>query len=278
MSCDPSDSGCLPGPGQCGLAKDVVEGEVEEGRAKPGQFPFTAIIGRRRQLRKKLKCLSAEANDPDCRNPYEIRYRWQCGGVLINQWYVLSDAHCFSRKLKGEEELVVRLGAYLIDDEEDDCTGPDCWLTQDFIVDESLVVAHPDYETNRKGAINDIALLPLPRQARLTQGVAVACVPVDPVLTAAQLGLPDIGEALEGRVGHMVGWGYASEEERLDGDKGYINKVATHLQKNALVPIVSDTECVRVFEEISPGFTIPSSQFCAGEGEVGKGGCSVSII
>ena len=63
-SCEPSMGSCLPGPGRCGLeereTQRIVGGEV----TKPGEFPFTAILGRKRRLRVPGK-----------------------GSTLVNMWF-----------------------------------------------------------------------------------------------------------------------------------------------------------------------------------------------
>ncbi|XP_036393847.1 trypsin-like [Megalops cyprinoides] len=102
-------------------------------------------------------------NGYDCRphsQPWQVYLtysggnRW-CGGSLINQWWVLSAAHC----AKPASQLEVHLGEH--DTYREEGTEQRFWV--------SKVISHPYY--NPQNLDNDIMLIKLARPAQYTQYV-----------------------------------------------------------------------------------------------------------
>lgn len=99
---------------------------------------------------------------------------------------------------------------------------------------------------------NDIALLKLHGQAELKDGVCLVCLPARGVNHAA------------GKRCTVTGYGYM-------GEAGPIPLRV----REAEIPIVSDTECLRKVNAVTEKiFILPASSFCAG-GEEGNDACQV---
>ena len=186
-SCDPAKGSCLPELGSCGKAgreQRIVGGKD----ALPGEFPFTALLGRKGKRR-------AGGVSVDVRV-------FTCGGTLINLRYVVTAAHCHHRTLRRKQISLVRLGEYEVTDHNrPDCAGDFCLEDpQDFDIEPEDVILHPDYGRERQGqitnTINDIALIRLPRTASVNLAVRVVCLPIHPKIAAAQLNVPNIDEGL----------------------------------------------------------------------------------
>ena len=200
-SCDLSDGSCLPASGACGLSggeQRIVGGED----TIPGEFPYTALLGK---TRKEIYHGTGQSYDVNI---------WVCGGTLINRRYVVTAGHCQDTR-PGKHISVVRLGEYQVTDSKQlDCVGPgDCLPEpQDFSIQAEDITVHPQYENTRTGAIFDIALIRLPRLVNLNSGVSVVCLPIDAAIAAAQLNVPDIREGLAGFYTTVVGWGYTEAD------------------------------------------------------------------
>ena len=261
-SCDPANGSCLPGPGRCGLAgtEERVGFSVGGKDTKPGEFPFTALLGR------KLKGGNLFRGST-------YGYLFTCGGTLINLRYVVTGAHCHHPTKQRSQINMVRLGEYEVTDHRRrDCTVEFCLEDlQEFSIRPEDVTRHPDFKDQPGGApINDIALIRLPKLASENLGVRVACLPIDPVVAARGLNVPDIKEGLVSYYPTVVGWGYTESgpEAELEGKK---EKVGSSIQQKLEVPVLSESECSRRLVKPRP------DQICAG-GEKGKAFCAVSII
>ena len=84
---------------ECGLAGASLSFIFGGEDTHLGQFPFLALVGR------------SEGRIT----------QWTCGGSIINQWFVLSAAHC------GSSLDMVRLGEWrVVEEEEEEEVGTDC--------------------------------------------------------------------------------------------------------------------------------------------------------
>jgi len=252
-SCDPANGSCLP-EWKCGIAggeQRIVGGQD----ALPGEFPFTALLGRKtkRKVRKNIEV---------------DKYIYTCGGTLINLRYVVTAAHCHHPTEAGKQINLVRLGEYEVTDRKgQDCTGTDFCLDdpQEFDIKPEDVTRHPDFEEESDGrVINDIALIRLPKLAKENRAVRLACLPIDAMVAARELNVPDIREGLVSYRPTAVGWGKNVTSEQLSGVR---EKVGSAIQQKLALPVLSKSECSRRYLEPR------TDQICAG-GEAGKEFCT----
>ena len=194
-SCDPANGSCLPSLGKCGLAggeQRIVGGQD----ALPGEFPFTALLGRKVKLKTRGVVVD--------------KYLYTCGGTLINLRYVVTAAHCHHPTEKRNQINLVRLGEYQVTDHKRrDCTAEFCLEDfQEFDIKPEDVTRHPGFEQDPDGrTINDIALIRLPKLARENTAVRLACLPTNPTVAAKELNVPNIREGLVSYRPTVVGWG-----------------------------------------------------------------------
>ena len=228
---------------------------------RPGEFPFTALLGKEDVRSIKLP------GRPLMTFPETA---WVCGGTLVNLWYVVTAGHCQD---SGEESLaVVRLGEYQVTgDSRPDCLpGGDTCLPdlQDFLISEQDVTVHPDYQKLIDQVHNDIALIRLPLPAVLNSAVQVVCLPLDAALAAAELGVEDLRAGLEGKYPQVVGWGH-THPLQWGGDEEETGAPSS-VQQRLAVPVLAEDQCNFGFS-----FRPTDSQICAGA-EQGRDSCRVS--
>merc|ERR1712210_175513 len=223
QSCVPANGSCLPELGNCGKAgreQRIVGGKD----ALPGEFPFTALLGRKGKRR-------AGGVSVDVRV-------FTCGGTLINLRYVVTAAHCHHATIRRKQISLVRLGEYEVTDHNrPDCAGDFCLEDpQDFDLEPEDVILHPDYGQERQdymiNTINDIALIRLPRTASPNLAVRVVCLPIDPKVAAEQLNIPNIDEGLASFYPTIVGWGHTQGLQR----------VPSPVQQKLAVPVQSSEQ------------------------------------
>merc|ERR1712130_804261 len=256
-SCDPTRGSCLPELGSCGKAgreQRIVGGKD----ALPGEFPFTALLGRKGK--RRAGGVTVDVNV------------FTCGGTLINLRYVVTAAHCHHATLRRKQISLVRLGEYEVTDHNrPDCLGNFCLEDpQDFDLKPEDVILHPDngkvqQQENITNYINDIALIRLPRAARENRAVRVVCLPIHPKVAAAQLNVPDIDEGLSSYYPTVVGWGSTEVNKTWSGT---LERVRSPVQHKEAVPVVSSEQCSEKLHGLVP----TPDQICAG-GEIGKGHC-----
>ncbi|XP_030380376.1 protein masquerade [Scaptodrosophila lebanonensis] len=166
--------------------------------------------------------------------------QYLCGAALIGTQWVLTAAHCVTNIVRSGDAIYVRVGDY-------DLTrkygSPGAQTLR-------VATTYIHHNHNSQTLDNDIALLKLHGQAELRDGVCLVCLPARGVNHAA------------GKRCTVTGYGYM-------GEAGPIPLRV----REAEIPIVSDTECIRKVNAVTEKiFILPASSFCAG-GEEGHDAC-----
>lgn len=182
------------------------------------------------------------------------RKGFHCGGVLINNRYVLTASHCVNGKdlpttwnLSG-----VRLGEWdTTTDTDCDDSFTDGTVCNDPPVDIPIEekVPHSNYDPQGSNQHNDIALLRLSREAPITTFIRPICLPVDSTIR---------NNLFEKQTLSVAGWG---KTETVS---------ASNLKLKVNVDGVSNNDCQRVYS--SENRQIIGSQVCAG-GKKGFDSC-----
>ncbi|XP_057664233.1 CLIP domain-containing serine protease HP8-like [Diorhabda carinulata] len=230
-SAKPADSNLLPSTDICGVA--TLDEKILGGNATElDEFPWMCLVEYERDNRK---------------------HGFYCGGVLINNRYILTAAHCVKGKdLPKSWKLVgVRLGEYNLDTEEDcklTAKGTNICAPAPINVAVEEKIAHEQYNPNDPNQYHDIALLRLSRPVTFTNYVRPICLPK----TSATQG-EYVGKNL-----FVAGWG--KTETRSE----------SNIKLKLKIPVKSNRECSRTYTQA--GVQVNSGQLCAG-GEKGKDSC-----
>lgn len=175
---------------------------------RAGEFPHMAIIGHKID---------------------EINVEWFCGGSLISYQYILTAAHCTTRR--SSQPNIVRLGEQNLR-RLDDGASP-----EDYPVER--IVRHPQFKQPAK--YYDIAVIRLGRRVRITNHIRPAC-----LWQSNNFNYPSV---------IATGWG-------LTRDRG---NPSDDLLKVSL-KVIDNRRCTSIFEryqQLRQG--ILDSQICAGD-------------
>ncbi|XP_058448771.1 uncharacterized protein LOC131428745 [Malaya genurostris] len=217
----------LPAVGICGVdsGSRIVGGEV----AQLDEYPWLARI----QYYKSNK-----------------RFGFHCGGVLINDRYVLTAAHCIQNVPTSWKVYKIRLGEYDTESDvecnfhdKDDCANS----VQDVLISSYYI--HEDYFQENGADYNDIALIRLSTPVNYTAYISPICLPVTDELKKL---------STEGKKMTVAGWGQT--------ETGTPSRYKKFLQIEGW----QNARCEEAFT--SANVDIIESQLCAG-GTKGEDSC-----
>ena len=130
---------------------------------------------------------------------------------------------------------------------------------QYFDINAGLTTVHEGYNTvyenDQKNVVNDIALIRLPRQAKLNVLVQMACLPAFPEEFRCQLNVGNEDADLVGTKASVVGWGKTDANQHTDH-----NGAGSRTQQFVELPILSTGQC----KSKNKGFIPRNTQICAG--------------
>ncbi|XP_024875148.1 uncharacterized protein LOC112456685 isoform X1 [Temnothorax curvispinosus] len=161
--------------------------------------------------------------------------KYQCGGALIKDRWVISAAHCFYRA--EDSYWVARIGAT----RRGSFRSPHEQLLRVDYID-----LHPDYINN--GFVNDIAVIRLERAVSFSDYIRPVCLPKAPVPSET--------------ICVVTGWGQLNE----------IGRVFPDTLQEVQIPVISTEDCRRKTLFL-PLYKITSGMLCAGLENGGKDAC-----
>ncbi|XP_066131314.1 mast cell protease 3-like [Saccopteryx bilineata] len=130
-----------------------------------------------------------------------------CGGFLVRKDFVLTAAHCLG------SNITVTLGAHNIKDKED----------SQQVIKVKKAIPHPNYDPDTKA--NDIMLLQLEKEAKLTDAVSILSLPKERVMMKP------------GMVCKVAGWGRLDQNTKTNK----LHEAELEIQKDELC--ISRYEC-----------------------------------
>ncbi|XP_055691133.1 uncharacterized protein LOC129794355 [Lutzomyia longipalpis] len=177
------------------------------------------------------------------------RFGFHCGGVLINNRYVMTASHCVNgRDIPVDWTLYqCRLGEH--DTTKDpDCEEDDCAPTpKDILIAERI--PHPNYNPTSRNQRNDIALLRLSTTVQFNDFIKPVCLPSAAHLRTSTF----VGQSMD-----VAGWGKTESVS------------ASNVKLKVRVNGVSQESCNAIYNR--QNVIIGEGQLCAG-GEKGRDSC-----
>jgi len=224
----------------CVGSSSVVRGED----ASLGEFPWAALLTTERVIEKYDNRRKEWVNETIRQN--------SCGGTLINTWFVLTAAHCHTRKVPITEVVLGEWDAL----KDPDCPagGSRCNNPKVQRIEVAEVIIHGSYDPYERNSPNDIALIRMKTEARYNIFVQPICLP-----------LPEYGQILHYKNATVVGWGVSEQDIGGSKDKKTLQEHGIYtekLQKGELT-ILPQSEC-----------EIPSTQICASNEKKKTDSCS----
>jgi len=171
--------------------------------------------------------------------PWQVHIRissYQCGGVLLNHWYVATAAHCVHQAKLSK--ITVHIGEFDTKNTEKVKEPLD---SEQFTVEK--ITLHPDFRYMLTQPDRfDIALLRLDRPVAYRDNMLPIC-------------LPTKDYPLVGKVGVVAGWG------KTDNSFG---KTGTNLLNKVHVPIIDNRRCRSWHRDKAIAVQLHKEMFCAG--------------
>ncbi|CAA9998571.1 unnamed protein product [Nesidiocoris tenuis] len=174
--------------------------------------------------------------------PWQAHLRiagYQCGGVLVSKHFVVTAAHCVHRA--SLKDIVVYLGEY-----DTQNTGYFHEPFPEEIHKVTQKIVHPKFQFRMSQPDRfDVALIRLNRGVTFRENILPIC-------------LPKRGMTFSGRMGLVAGWG------KTDTSYG---KTGTNVLRKAMVPILSDEECLDWHRHKNIRVELHKEMFCAGHSD-----------
>lgn len=221
---EPEDHAVKPYEHRCGMRNaNGINSRIltadDKGEAEFGEWPWQAAILKNEGKNKVFKC----------------------GGTLIDEFHIITVAHCVDSFLEKPSQLTVRLGEW------DTQSESEFMPHEDFTVDS--IIMHPEYRKNNLH--NDIAILRVDKEVIFKGHIDTACLPRDE----------------DDFVGHdcvVTGW----------GTDAYKSGRYSNIMKEVIMPVISNEECQDKLRKTRLGryFKLHNGFMCAG-GEENKDSC-----
>jgi len=286
-SVDKSSPSYVPAPGECGVGVGSPAFIIckDDCDTKLGEYPWMVLLGRELEVRGQ--------REKD----------FFCGGSLLNNWYVLSAAHCHQPGTINQVDFV-RVGEWKVVDTDNfdrrsckyynektktqcrndrscgrfctrengelDCQtvgGQTRCAEQHQDVNVAKIIRHPRGRKGRTGVyLNDIMLLKLEKPVTYNKFVSPICLP-DPSL-ARDFGEPGRTSLSFGKP-IVAGWGVTQNRSI---DHQITPMVASTELRSVQVPVVSINQCNKDFNNQIQDELHVDIHLCAG-GEKDEDSC-----